>query len=163
QTAELSRHIWDAEYDVQRLVAQESPSQSSSEPSPVHPSDPESHQARPSDYGPDEGSDDDNDNDDIDDNQSATSLEDLFHGLQEEVATLIADVHDLALYTKLNITGFLKILKVHSLLPLTVCPDFTHVHLHRNTMCVPRNRQVVQVIRPGSHPRTSCTGRFERR
>jgi hypothetical protein len=73
----------------------------------------------------------------MDDNQSATSLEDLFHGLQEEVATLVADVHDLALYTKLNITGFLKILKVHSLLPVTVRPDSTHVHLHRNTMCVP--------------------------
>ncbi|KAG2156452.1 uncharacterized protein EDB93DRAFT_1247160 [Suillus bovinus] len=61
KTAELSCRIRDAEYDVQRLVAQESPSQSSSEPSPVHPSDPESHQARPSDYGPDEGSDDDDD------------------------------------------------------------------------------------------------------
>ncbi|KAG1808457.1 uncharacterized protein BJ212DRAFT_1303058, partial [Suillus subaureus] len=80
--------------------------------SPIHCSDPESHQARPSDYGPDEGSDDD---DDIDDNQSDASLEDLFHGLQEEVATLVADVHDLALYTKLNITGFLKILKKHDL------------------------------------------------
>jgi hypothetical protein len=58
----------------------------------------------------------------MDDNQSATSLEDLFHGLQEEVATLVADVHDLALYTKLNITGFLKILKVRSFLPLAVRP-----------------------------------------
>lgn len=113
KTAELSRRIREAEKDVQRLVAQESSSRSSSEPSPIHPSDPESHQARPSDYGPDEGSDDDDDDDDMDDNQSATSLEDLFHGLQEEVATLVADVHDLALYTKLNITGFLKILKKH--------------------------------------------------
>ncbi|TFY73868.1 hypothetical protein EWM64_g10144, partial [Hericium alpestre] len=33
--------------------------------------------------------------------------------LEEEVATLVADVHDLALYTKLNITGFMKILKKH--------------------------------------------------
>jgi SPX domain protein involved in polyphosphate accumulation len=32
--------------------------------------------------------------------------------LEEEVANLVADVHDLALYTKLNITGFMKILKV---------------------------------------------------
>lgn len=71
----------------------------------------------------------------MDDNQSATSLEDLFHGLQEEVATLVADVHDLALYTKLNITGFLKILKVHSFVSLGVRP-FT-VHPHRNTMYVP--------------------------
>jgi hypothetical protein len=109
QTAELSRRIRDAEKDVHKLVAQES-AQSPS-PSPTRSSDPESHQARPSDYGPDEGSDDD---DDMDDNQSDASLEDLFHDLQEEVATLVADVHDLALFTKLNITGFLKILKVRS-------------------------------------------------
>ncbi|KNZ81814.1 Vacuolar transporter chaperone 4 [Termitomyces sp. J132] len=38
---------------------------------------------------------------------------DHFHGLEEEVANLVADVHDLALYTKLNITGFMKILKKH--------------------------------------------------
>lgn len=130
QTAELSRRIRDAEKDVQKLVAQES-SPSSSEALPAHPSDPESHQARPSDYGPDEGSDDD---DDMDDNQSDASLEDLFHGLQEEVATLVADVHDLALYTKLNITGFLKILKVRPFTPLALY-QFTR-HLHRNTMCV---------------------------
>lgn len=129
KTAELSRRIRDAEKDVQRLVAQESSSQSSSEPSPIHPSDPESHQARPSDYGPDEGSDDDDD-DDMDDNQSATSLEDLFHGLQEEVATLVADVHDLALYTKLNITGFLKILKKHDKITnLPLKPTFIQDYL----------------------------------
>lgn len=40
------------------------------------------------------------------------ALEDRFVALEEEVATLVADVHDLALYTKLNITGFMKILKV---------------------------------------------------
>jgi SPX domain protein involved in polyphosphate accumulation len=38
-------------------------------------------------------------------------LEERFHGLEEDVAILVADVHDLALYTKLNITGFMKILK----------------------------------------------------
>ncbi len=43
------------------------------------------------------------------------ALEDRFMALEEEVATLVADVHDLALYTKLNITGFMKILKVRSL------------------------------------------------
>ena len=31
--------------------------------------------------------------------------------LQEQVAVLVADVHDLALYTKLNFTGFIKIVK----------------------------------------------------
>ena len=45
---------------------------------------------------------------------SVDALEDQFLSLEEEVATLVADVHDLALYTKLNITGFMKILKVSS-------------------------------------------------
>ncbi|CCA78073.1 probable VTC4-Vacuolar Transporter Chaperone [Serendipita indica DSM 11827] len=33
--------------------------------------------------------------------------------LEETVAILVADVHDLALYTKLNFTGFVKIVKKH--------------------------------------------------
>ena len=61
----------------------------------------------------DAGSDDDDDTDGEDHyDASLNSLEDRFHGLEEEVANLVADVHDLALYTKLNITGFMKILKV---------------------------------------------------
>jgi SPX domain protein involved in polyphosphate accumulation len=59
----------------------------------------------------DDGSDDDL-MDDEDSDESYDALEDRFHGLEEEVATLVADVHDLALHTKLNITGFMKILKV---------------------------------------------------
>ncbi|KAI6108019.1 SPX-domain-containing protein [Pisolithus sp. B1] len=106
KTTELSNRIRDAERNVRRLVAQLEASKPASEPS----TDPESHDTRPSDYGPDEGSDDDGDLEEAD---SFEELEDLFHGLEEEVATLVADVHDLALYTKLNITGFLKILKKH--------------------------------------------------
>lgn len=49
---------------------------------------------------------------------SIDALEDQFVALEEEVATLVADVHDLALYTKLNITGFMKILKVRFLEPV---------------------------------------------
>lgn len=94
---------------MKRLVAQHD-SQTSSEHSPTTPSDPESLHPRVSDYGPDEGSDDEEDLEGSGD--SYDELEDLFHGLEVEVATLVADVHDLALYTKLNITGFLKILKV---------------------------------------------------
>lgn len=81
----------------------------------LSPTDPESQQRDA--YGQDGGSDDD-DSDDEDgghsesDPESFDALEDRFHGLEEEVATLVADVHDLALYTKLNITGFMKILKV---------------------------------------------------
>lgn len=71
----------------------------------------------------DAGSDDDDTDDDEGDTlatdddsaQSLDALEEQFHLLEEEVATLVADVHDLALYTKLNITGFMKILKVRSL------------------------------------------------
>lgn len=109
KTSELSRRIRDAERDVHRLVAQHD-AHTSSEQSPTTPSDPESLHPRADDYGPDEGSDDDDDLEEGGD--SYDDLEDLFHDLEVEVATLVADVHDLALYTKLNITGFLKILKV---------------------------------------------------
>jgi hypothetical protein len=70
----------------------------------------------------DGGSDDDDDEDEDDDltddesTQSIDALEEQFRLLEEEVATLVADVHDLALYTKLNITGFMKILKVPTFL-----------------------------------------------
>lgn len=62
----------------------------------------------------DAGSDDDDTEDEMDseDLHSLDAREDQFLLLEEEVATLVADVHDLALYTKLNITGFMKILKV---------------------------------------------------
>lgn len=53
--------------------------------------------------------------------ESYDALEDRFHGLEEEVAILVADVHDLALYTKLNITGFMKILKVRYLIDTPPC------------------------------------------
>lgn len=59
----------------------------------------------------DAGSDDDDETDE-EDVESVDAVEDQFLALEEEVATLVADVHDLALYTKLNITGFMKILKV---------------------------------------------------
>jgi hypothetical protein len=112
---ELSHRIWDAEKAVQRLVVDdfqttgqpgEGPSQSLSHP------DSEAQQQRNT-IVHDAGSDDDDDSDgDTDDTHSVDALEDRFHALKEEVATLVADVHDLALYTKLNITGFMKILKV---------------------------------------------------
>ncbi|KAF8121763.1 VTC domain-containing protein [Boletus edulis] len=111
KTSELSQRIRDAERDVKRLVAQQDSSQSSSEQSPISPTDPESLHPHTSDYGPDEGSDDEDELEGSGD--SYDELDDLFHGLEAEVATLVADVHDLALYTKLNITGFLKILKKH--------------------------------------------------
>ena len=129
QTFELSHRIYEAEKQVKRLVEDES------SPSPVGHSDLESHQDRPGEYDPDEGSDDD----EVGDAESIDALDDLFHDLEAEVATLVADVHDLALYTKLNITGFLKILKVRCrtflsfALVLTELDPF-HRSACRNTM-----------------------------
>lgn len=79
-------------------------------------------QIRGHDYAQDAGSDDDSDDDvdrtsdEGDDDRhsfsSLDSIEEQWHLLDEEVTVLVADVHDLALYSKLNITGFMKILKV---------------------------------------------------
>ena len=114
QTSELARRIRDAQKQVNRLVAEEA--SGSRSPSPTR-RDVESQQ-QPAEHPPyslDEGSDDEDDieGESDDDDQSYGSLEDRFHELEEEVATLVADVHDLALYTKLNVTGFMKILKKH--------------------------------------------------
>lgn len=105
QTSELSRRIREAEKDVKRLVAEDNTEESS--PRLESSADTENQQVE--DYTHDGGSDDDLSDDE---DESYDELEDRFHGLEEEVANLVADVHDLALYTKLNITGFMKILKV---------------------------------------------------
>ncbi|TIA87209.1 hypothetical protein E3P99_03315 [Wallemia hederae] len=42
-----------------------------------------------------------------------TRFEERFKELEEDLAVLVADVHDLANYTKLNYTGFIKIVKKH--------------------------------------------------
>lgn len=88
---------------------QRSRAQSSSAAS-TNSGDPESQQQTHDPYAHDGGSDDDLTDDE---DESIEALEDRFRGLEEEVAILVADVHDLALYTKLNITGFMKILKKH--------------------------------------------------
>lgn len=59
-----------------------------------------------------QGQADDNDDGSHFGDSDESSHEDRFRRLEEEVATLVADVHDLALYTKLNFTGFHKIVKV---------------------------------------------------
>lgn len=61
----------------------------------------------------DGGSDDEDDDADTDSGMSSGSIEERFRELEEEVAVLVADVHDLALFTKLNFTGFVKIVKKH--------------------------------------------------
>ncbi|EAU85368.2 vacuolar transporter chaperone 4 [Coprinopsis cinerea okayama7 len=108
KTSELSRRIREAEKDVKRLVAEEREEQRRQR------ADPESQQVDHDEYAQDGGSDDDlSDDEGNDSDESYDALEDRFHHLEEEVAILVADVHDLALYTKLNITGFMKILKKH--------------------------------------------------
>lgn len=42
-----------------------------------------------------------------------TRFEERFKELEDDLAVLVADVHDLANYTKLNYTGFIKIVKKH--------------------------------------------------
>ncbi|KAK0469749.1 VTC domain-containing protein [Desarmillaria tabescens] len=117
KASELSRRIRDAEKDVKRLVEDESSSpvyhqrHATSTDESTQRTDPESQQREP--YDEDGGSDDDDETDEELSDESYDALENRFHGLEEEVANLVADVHDLALYTKLNITGFMKILKKH--------------------------------------------------
>ncbi|KAF8632202.1 hypothetical protein AX15_001967 [Amanita polypyramis BW_CC] len=110
KTAELAFRINEAECSVQKLVAEDRPDD-------PEPDDPECQHPRPlaQDGGSEGDMSDEEDGhaaSDTDD-ESFDALEDRFHGLEEEVAILVADVHDLALYTKLNITGFMKILKKH--------------------------------------------------
>lgn len=116
QTSELSRRIREAEKDVQRLVQEELPALRRSEHgSSLSDVDPERQQRLHDTYAHDTGSDDDlSDGAGEESDESYDALEARFHGLEEEVAVLVADVHDLALYTKLNVTGFMKILKVYT-------------------------------------------------
>lgn len=61
----------------------------------------------------DGGSDDEDDDGETDSGMSEGGIEERFRELEEEVSVLVADVHDLALFTKLNFTGFVKIVKKH--------------------------------------------------
>ncbi|KAF9065092.1 VTC domain-containing protein [Rhodocollybia butyracea] len=110
KTSELSRRIADAERDVKRVVSEGYDEEEQPHDQSQH-RDPESQQ-REQDHTLDEGSDDDDDDED-----------------DEEVANLVADVHDLALYTKLNITGFMKILKKQT--PYMLKPIFIPEYLEQ--------------------------------
>ena len=115
QTSELSRRIREAEKQIKQLVtmsATVSDLPQSPQPHSRESTDVEAQEHDHFDHVTDGGSDDDDSDSGDQYDESLASLEDRFHALEEEVATLVADVHDLALYTKLNITGFMKILKV---------------------------------------------------
>lgn len=131
KTTELARRIQNAEQDVHHLVKDEEEYQSAmlrltngtGRENTVVPTpnlDVESQQRHAStldggDSDDDLDSDDDEDAmpDDSNSGGGSDAIDERFRWLEEEVATLVADVHDLALYTKLNLTGFMKILKVH--------------------------------------------------
>ncbi|OCF37019.1 vacuolar transporter chaperone 4 [Kwoniella heveanensis BCC8398] len=81
----------------------------------------------------DAGSDDDDDDDDASSDISVDAIEERFRELEEEVAVLVADVHDLALFTKLNFTGFIKIVKKHDKLTgFSLKPTFNKEFLERH-------------------------------
>ena len=84
----------------------------------------------------DEVDEDDSDDDALGDessSKSADTFEEQFRWLEEEVATLVADVHDLALYSKLNLTGFMKILKVCSTVPRVLSPVPQLMMIHNSS------------------------------
>lgn len=141
KTTELARRIATSEKDVYRLVQDEETYHASngnangesstngnghiyrnyqSRSQPFSNGDAEEQQRHVT-HAQDGGSDDDLDSDDDENDRepgddtsgrSIETLEEQFRWLEEKVAILVADVHDLALYTKLNLTGFMKILKV---------------------------------------------------
>ncbi len=64
------------------------------------------------DYVSDGGSDDEADGDDYgNDSDSEIDYDERFQRLEDESMDLVYDVHSLAMYTKLNFTGFIKIVK----------------------------------------------------
>ncbi|KAM0791796.1 hypothetical protein ACM66B_004059 [Microbotryomycetes sp. NB124-2] len=94
--AELTQKISEYEEEVKQLIEQaDDASPSSSDAGPHHPE------------AGDEGDDTDG-SDDTDD-----EFEDRFVELEEDLAQIVADVHDLGHFTQLNLTGFHKITKKH--------------------------------------------------
>ncbi|EJD06520.1 SPX-domain-containing protein [Fomitiporia mediterranea MF3/22] len=126
KTTELARRISAAEASVQRLVKEEEAYHASfSGQNNAAQTDAQQRngygtmvdlerqrRAGGDNDGSDSASDDDSEGD-TDSGKSSDTFEEQFRWLEEEVATLVADVHDLALYSKLNLTGFMKILKKH--------------------------------------------------
>ncbi|KZV90563.1 SPX-domain-containing protein [Exidia glandulosa HHB12029] len=105
KTSELVNRIKSAETDVQALV------HGLHNHEPTHGHQQESTGGNPDAHVDEEmlhAHQDDGDVSDVSD-----SGDDKFRELEEEVAILVADVHDLALYSKLNFTGFMKIVKKH--------------------------------------------------
>ncbi|EKC97695.1 vacuole fusion, non-autophagic-related protein [Trichosporon asahii var. asahii CBS 8904] len=115
---EINSRIDSLEKEVVSLVAKAAAADSSDDDSSHHHQDhrtPRDTEAAVNSYRDDDGGSDDDDvgDDEEDDHISLDEIEERFKELEEEVAVLVADVHDLALFTKLNFTGFIKIVKKH--------------------------------------------------
>lgn len=113
QASELSRRIRDAERAVKRLVSDYDGEHDHGEFPGAHDANTDVEAGRHANLvsaADDAGSDDDDDDeDDLHyDGESSEALEDQFRRLEEEVATLVADVHDLALYTKVPQPALIK-------------------------------------------------------
>ncbi|EJD48890.1 SPX-domain-containing protein [Auricularia subglabra TFB-10046 SS5] len=111
KTSELMNRIRAAEIDVQALVSNDHGNDSDTHLSPPSNGNGNSNGIGNQDAHVDEEMlqppHDDGDASDVSD------TDEKFRALEEEVAILVADVHDLALYSKLNFTGFMKIVKKH--------------------------------------------------
>ena len=147
QARELSHQIREAENAVKALVEDESEltaqgqghgSRHANGSSSRTTQDTEAQEVHGNDA--DEGSDDDDESVDHGDENSFDDIEERFHVLEEKVANLVADVHDLALYTKLNVTGFMKILKVRAVHVGILGVLNTIYSIPRNTTLVPTTR-----------------------
>ncbi|PWZ01240.1 putative VTC4-vacuolar transporter chaperone [Testicularia cyperi] len=126
KVTEITDRIKQAQSEVNFLVSSR-PNSSTSLPSQSTSSRPASHAGSESGDDPsrkrrsigpdgnviyaahDAGSDDEFDTD----TEDSDGFEERFVELEERLAIIIADVHDLALFTKLNYTGFHKIVKKH--------------------------------------------------
>ncbi|CAG8735404.1 12957_t:CDS:2, partial [Cetraspora pellucida] len=61
-------------------------------------------------------------------NLDSNAVEDHYLSLEEELSLIIADVHDLAKFTRLNYSGFLKIIKKHD---ASILDHFIHKQTNR--------------------------------
>ncbi|KAL5504153.1 VTC4 [Sanghuangporus vaninii] len=146
KTTELARRISSAEERVHRLVKEEeayhasfnAPNGTQIQPhtgtrngyGTMNDIEGQRRRVDADEVGSDDGSDEDSgDDDDRESGKSSDTFEEQFRWLEEEVATLVADVHDLTLYSKLNLTGFMKILKKQTGRP--VKETFIHSYLDK--------------------------------
>ena len=110
KVSELTGRIENVNTEVHQLLAtrdeHERAAREGAHPPPPASDDGEGHGKGVYRARDDAGSDDELDSE-------ADEFEDHFFELEEQLAVVIADVHDLALFTKLNYTGFLKIVKKH--------------------------------------------------